>query len=107
MGHKRSSTGCAGQVSSGPRTDSFALAVSKKSRLAAARCRKYISITTLVRTAAEPRLQSAGDPVDSRLAFDAAQRRLELLDMVARQQLANSGRGVECFSETDFAGVGE
>jgi len=53
------------------------------------------------------KLRSASDPIDSRLALDATQRRVELLDTVTRQQLANGGGRIEGFRETDFAGVGE
>src|SRR6185437_7845130 len=56
---------------------------------------------------ANRRLRSDSDAIDSRVALDAAQRRVELLDILARQQLANAGRRVERFRQTDFACIGE
>ena len=52
-------------------------------------------------------LRSGSDTIDARLAFDAPQWRVELFDIVAREQLANGGNRIERFRETDFAGAGE
>jgi len=59
------------------------------------------------RTGSQPNLRSAIDSINSRLALNATQRRIELLDIVACQQLANGRGRIERFRETDFAGVGE
>ena len=76
--------------------------------------RSYLSKTVVTpklvsafRGLANPTLRSARDAIDSCVALDTAQRCVELLDIVARQQLANAGRRVEGFRQTDFAGIGE
>ena len=42
-----------------------------------------------------------------RVPLDAAKRSLDLLYVVACQQLANAGCGVQCFRQADFTGIGE
>jgi hypothetical protein len=54
-----------------------------------------------------PTLRSVSDPIDARLALDATQRRIKLLDIVAHRQLANGRGRIERFRVTDCAGAGE
>src|SRR5689334_10311504 len=49
----------------------------------------------------------ANHAVNARIAFDAPKRRFERYDLVAREELTDSGRRIQRFGEADFSCVGQ